>query len=347
MARTLPVGDLLSDLVETYADRAVDLLGLAALRTGLLYGLAFLMLWALFGPDAFAYLAGAAGGPLAGLTAVSGDPGADPAQPFATDLPLPTFEFILLISAVATLAAVVVAVLDGAMVARARAGTGGDASGDEAAAGATWDAAPYAPPEDASSFSAALRVALARLPSLIGAALIVSLITFVLLTVPLALLFDGVVAIAAAGDPSMVPESAVVNLAAGGLGTLVGGLVALFLYLAFFVYLPAVVVEDEGAVGALRRSWALTKGHRLRILLVVIVVALIAGVVGFAVSAPFLPFLLGSGPSALQVVPGAIGGTLTAPLFPLLAAHVHRRVTLPAEGPAEEGGTEGGYVPLE
>jgi uncharacterized membrane protein len=73
-----------------------------------------------------------------------------------------------------------------------------------------------------------------------------------------------------------------------GLG-LLAGFILLFvpgymLYTAWYVALPVLVVERLGPVASLRRSAALTKGHRWKIFGIIFVMGLVAGVLGAIVS---------------------------------------------------------------
>ncbi|WP_254767322.1 hypothetical protein [Salinilacihabitans rarus] len=65
-------------------------------------------------------------------------------------------------------------------------------------------------------------------------------------------------------------------------GTLVLVVPGLFLAVSFLFFIFAVGVEDRGVVGGLRRSWALARGNRLRLGLVVLFLAgtgMVAGIV--------------------------------------------------------------------
>lgn len=54
----------------------------------------------------------------------------------------------------------------------------------------------------------------------------------------------------------------------------------IFLATCFLFFMFTVAVEDQGLVGALRRSWALSRGHRLKLSLLVIVSGLIGFLIG-------------------------------------------------------------------
>jgi hypothetical protein len=100
------------------------------------------------------------------------------------------------------------------------------------------------------------------------------------------------------------------------LSTLVGGIVVfvavmigfafllvpgLFLAACFLFFIFAVGVEDRGVLGALKRSWSLSKGNRLRLVAIV----LISGIVGAFVGVVPTLFQL-AGASALGDIASAV-----------------------------------------
>jgi hypothetical protein len=93
-----------------------------------------------------------------------------------------------------------------------------------------------------------------------------------------------------------------------------GGLLLLvvpgvIVFCGLYVAIPAAVVERPGPFGALRRSWALTRGRRLAIFLVLLVLGMLSTVAnGFAT---FLMAILPEGPAVL----GAAGVSLLVGLL--------------------------------
>ena len=69
-----------------------------------------------------------------------------------------------------------------------------------------------------------------------------------------------------------------------GFGILLGFILLIIpgymLYMAWYVALPVCVVERLGPIGSLRRSAALTKGHRWKIFGILFVMSIVAGIVG-------------------------------------------------------------------
>ena len=64
------------------------------------------------------------------------------------------------------------------------------------------------------------------------------------------------------------------------IGLIVGGFVAIFVYIACSLYPPAIMMENESAIGGLSRSWAITKGYRLSLfgaILIAVILAVITG----------------------------------------------------------------------
>ena len=54
----------------------------------------------------------------------------------------------------------------------------------------------------------------------------------------------------------------------------------IFLAASFLLFIFAAGVEDRGAIGSLRRSWALARGSRLKLSLLVVAVGVVGGLVG-------------------------------------------------------------------
>jgi hypothetical protein len=95
---------------------------------------------------------------------------------------------------------------------------------------------------------------------------------------------------------------------------LLGSAAALFFSLMLWVVVPPVVVENQGPIGALKRSVALTHGKKGQIFLINLVVGLVAAV-------PFVivMFLTEGNPDAfaaaqlpVTILVGALGATMTA-----------------------------------
>lgn len=140
----------------------------------------------------------------------------------------------------------------------------------------------------------ALRLSFARLPVLIGTALVV--IGAIAAIVVVAVLLAVILAIAS-------------KQLAGTLGLLLGlGAVGLAFYASVRLVLlnPVVIDSRAGVMESLRRAWALTRGHVLRLFGFLIIVMLLSTIVA----------------SAAQVIVGLLGGLLAGPEGARLAGGV-------------------------
>lgn len=176
-----------------------------------------------------------------------------------------------------------------------------------------------------------------------GVVVVVAVAFFVLLGIPGTLIFWSVVQ-GVGGDVGAALSTA----GFGVLGMLVGGIVALFLTLAWFVAPPVVVAEKVSARGALRRSWELTRGKRLPIL-VVVIVGLVAGAIVNAlggIAATPLSFV----GNDLSWIGSIVGTALAAPIWPLLSTLSYEQLageTRPEDGDEPGPSPPEGYVPVE
>ena len=92
-----------------------------------------------------------------------------------------------------------------------------------------------------------------------------------------------------------------------GLGFVALIIPGIFLLVSLFFWSAFVAVEDQNFIEGFRSSWGLTKGHRLKLLLLGIVVALIGAVVGAvfgvgAVGGAFVGFVFAQVASAIVTV---------------------------------------------
>ena len=111
--------------------------------------------------------------------------------------------------------------------------------------------------------------------------------------------------------------------------------VFLFLLVALLLYAPAIMMEGVGAVASLRRSWSLTRGHRLSILGAAFLIGIILAVVGFATS---LPTGLQDDPIAAEAI--TLGtNAVTGAWLVLLAAMAYEMIGAERRAQAHQGGT--------
>jgi hypothetical protein len=126
----------------------------------------------------------------------------------------------------------------------------------------------------------AFRRGLQRFLSILGANLLLTLLIFGLITLPFLLIILAFVAgVSGAG-------SAVALLCGGLILLVVLGVLALFLYISLVLYAPAIMMENESAVGGLSRSWQMTKGHRWSLLGAIVVTFILVLVISGAISFP-------------------------------------------------------------
>jgi hypothetical protein len=138
-----------------------------------------------------------------------------------------------------------------------------------------------------------------------------------------------VIAIIGAAAAVVTPIAAMLGGVAGVLITLITGIAAIVMtaltFSSLFAIIPAVVVEEKGPIGALKRSWQLARGGHMRILSVLGVSWLITmlPVLGIAFVAGFAAAFMDpeslatatTGELWVQNVIGSISGTVTFPFW--------------------------------
>lgn len=146
-----------------------------------------------------------------------------------------------------------------------------------------------------------LRRGFGRFPSILGANLVTTAITIGLILLPAAFMLIGLLSILAMG-PTGPPSSSILALLCGtSLLLPLTSILALYLTLSLLVNAPAIVMEGTGAIGGLKRSWDLTKGHKWSLLWVVFVLGLISAAAQLA----FTP-LMAAFPGPFVAIPVAV-----------------------------------------
>ena len=126
----------------------------------------------------------------------------------------------------------------------------------------------------------AFRRGLQRFLSVLGANILLGLLILGLVTLPFALILVALVA-------GLGGSTSAVAILCGGLILLVLlGVLALFLYISLALYTPAIMMENESAVGGLSRSWQMTKGHRWSLFAAILVTGILVTVISGAISFP-------------------------------------------------------------
>lgn len=152
---------------------------------------------------------------------------------------------------------------------------------------------------------------LRRFLSVLGAQLLLLLITAGAFTIPFAFLVIG----------ALTRDIPLILLAAFLLVVL--GIVAIYLTIAFLLYVPAIVMEGQSALGGLKRSWDLTRGHRLDLFLTLLILGAIIGAITFAISFGFTL----SGNAYLAAAGSVLAGALTGSWLVLLASVAYQLIS--------------------
>lgn len=151
-----------------------------------------------------------------------------------------------------------------------------------------------------------LRRGLRRFPRILGASFGFGLATTGLVIVGLWAMFAGF-----GGLTSSPTPGAIAALCGGVLLELACVVASIFLLVILFLYVPPIMLEGATAIGSLRRSWSMTRGHRLSLFAAILVVSLLSLAVSFAAAAgALLPYPLVLGPLVLAVAT-AISGSWT------------------------------------
>lgn len=157
----------------------------------------------------------------------------------------------------------------------------------------------------------ALRRGFERFLSILGANVLLTLLVFGLVLLPLLAVFPLALSIGT-GDLG----TAIFLLCGGFLAFVIGGIVALYVYIGMSLYAPAIMVENQQALGGLMRSWQITKGYRWSIFGAILVISLIQGLIGGAILVP--TFFVSS--PILNIVASALVSGLVGSWLVIMAA---------------------------
>ena len=159
---------------------------------------------------------------------------------------------------------------------------------------------------------------LQRVLSILGANLLVTLITLGVIMLWVGLLIAGAIAIVATGGT------------AAGIAAVCGALIALpfivvlviYIDIALCLYAPAVMVEGAHAVDSLHRSWSLTRGHKWSIFGAGLILFILIAIIDVAIS-------LGAGVTAnpiVELVATALGAAITGAWIAILTSIAYDRI---------------------
>ncbi len=167
----------------------------------------------------------------------------------------------------------------------------------------------------------ALERGLEKFLSVLGANLLLTLIVIGLVTVPILFLVSSVIV---AGGP--FPGGALAAMCGSLIAIIVGGVIALYLYVSMILYAPFIMMENARAVEGLSRSWRVTKGYWWSLFGSILVTGILVLIVGVAITVPAA--LIGF-PGA-SVVASALGTAIVGPWIVILAAVAYDQITRPA-----------------
>ena len=159
----------------------------------------------------------------------------------------------------------------------------------------------------------ALRRGFQKYPSVLGANVLIELIVGGLVLFPLVLLL---VVVVRSGPPFVLSQGTIAVLCGGLIVLAFAAVFAIYLAIAFNLFAPAIMMEKVGAVQSLRRSWALTRGHRLSIFGAFLAISILAGIIAGAIA---FPAALTQSPIVILIAT-ALASALVAPWTVILAA---------------------------
>lgn len=184
-----------------------------------------------------------------------------------------------------------------------------------------------------TTIAEAYRLIRPNLGSILGIVILVGICVFGVLLVGLAcVIVPFILAVIGGARPNFSPALAV-GIFAGGLICLAAFFFALFLSAKFSLTVPACVLERLGVIDSMKRSWSLTQGSVLRLILVIILAAVLAWLLGMVLS---IPYFVGVGlmitkkdPSVLmpfliwQYVAQFLARALAAPISAIATALIY------------------------
>src|SRR2546425_1981193 len=160
----------------------------------------------------------------------------------------------------------------------------------------------------------ALRRGLEKFLSILGANILVTLIIFALILTPLLLILPAVAI--GSGNPS----GALALICGLFLALIIGGFVAIFVYISLSLYPPAIMMENESAVGGLSRSWAITKGYRWSLFGAIVVAAILSGLISGAITLPVAVIQDRAVRAVVRLVASAIASGIVGARLVIVAA---------------------------
>ncbi|MFV0252341.1 MAG: hypothetical protein ACK5H2_03290 [Beutenbergiaceae bacterium] len=134
---------------------------------------------------------------------------------------------------------------------------------------------------------------------------------------------------------SLLAPASVVVLA-GGISMLAALAAAFFIIIATLLATPVLVVERAGLITALRRAWQLTRHSFWRVTGIYLLTALLAGVVGSVITAPFAAISGFTGPmpalTVAQLASATVATAITTPFVAAVIALLYVDIRIRTEG---------------
>ena len=160
----------------------------------------------------------------------------------------------------------------------------------------------------------ALRRGVQKFLSIFGANILFALIIVGIILLPLVLVI-----------PLVLTGGSLGVVLALVIGFVVAIVIAVYVGLALLLFAPAIMMENATAVGGLRRSWAITKNHRLSLFGAVLVVAILAIVVSIVFS------IVGGlfGIPVVALVVSAVSNAIISPWLVILTAVAYDLIVRP------------------
>ena len=134
---------------------------------------------------------------------------------------------------------------------------------------------------EAITLEQALRRGLEKFLSILGAALLIGVLVFAVIAIPFLLLLP-----LAFGGATLDPSSALAVICGALALFVVGGIIALYIGVAMSLYAPAIMMENTNAVGGLKRSWRLTKGHWWSLFGALLIVTILGAIINAVITTP-------------------------------------------------------------
>ena len=158
----------------------------------------------------------------------------------------------------------------------------------------------------------ALRRGVSKFLSVLGALVLLVVIVVLIVLVPILVALPWALAV---GGPGAV--------AAVILGVLAGLVIAIYVAVSLLLFAPAIMMENATALGGLRRSWRLTRGHMASLFGALLVVAIIAAIIDGAIGLAGLFF-----PGA-SIVTSAFASGITGSWVVIFSAVAYDLLTRP------------------